>query len=74
MSVYDLRHVRTGKLAPIEYETAPAGNVVIDLVAGTYRILGGAELVAARDLGSGRLLRVSHFVNCPNAADWRSRR
>lgn len=69
--VYDLRHITTGKLAPIEVGLSPGGNVAIDLEAGTYRVLSGLELAAAR--GAGSELRVNHFVSCPSAAAWHKR-
>lgn len=39
--VYQLRHERTGRVALIEAEPDPTGDVLVDLDAGTYRRWSG---------------------------------
>jgi hypothetical protein len=38
-----LKHERTGKVAPIDARVYADGNVVVDLDAGTYRIVAPQE-------------------------------
>lgn len=64
--IYDLVHARTGKLAPIDAEPDPAGNIMIDLDAGSYVIVGKTTTGAAR--------HVNHWATCPDADRWRQRR
>lgn len=66
--VYDLRHVDTHRLAPIEAEPAADGNIAIDLEAGTYRLTG-------RELRHpDRVHYISHFARCPAAEQFRAGR
>lgn len=71
VEVYDLRHVRTGKTAPIEVRLSPGGNIAVDLATGHYSNLTAMALTVAR--AAGVELRVSHFVSCPSATSWRER-
>jgi hypothetical protein len=66
-SIYRLLHERTGKRAPIEATPDDAGNIVVDLVAHTWRIVPQAE----RASWAGQL-HLSHFARCPQAKAWRS--
>jgi len=63
--IFDLKHIHTHRLAPIEAEPAADGNIVIDLEAGTYRLTG-------RDLRYPEQVRwINHFVRCPQAQKFR---
>lgn len=71
----DLKHERTGHLAPIDAQPlAHGGNIVVDLEAGTYRVLDAKERQAhyAQSPRSG--LYRSHFATCPNAPAFRGNR
>jgi hypothetical protein len=66
--VLDLIHVRTRRPAPIEAAPHPNGNVVADLLAGTYQVLGAKALAYARtDPAVQPRLRINHFATCPQA-------
>lgn len=66
--VYDLKHVGTLRVAPIEAEPSAEGNIAIDLEAGTYRLTG-------RDLRyPERVHWINHFAKCPAAAKYRTGR
>jgi len=66
--VYDLRHVDTGRHAPIEVEPVLGGNIKIDIETGTYRLTG-------TDIRRPDEVRhVSHFATCPAATRFRSKR
>lgn len=72
--VLDLKHERTGHLAPIDAQPlAHGGNIVVDLEAGTYRVLDAKERQAhyAQSPRSG--LYKSHFATCPDAPQFRER-
>jgi hypothetical protein len=70
--VWQLRHERTGNFAPIEQATDPTGNVLVDLEAGTYTVVGQvADRVAALD--RGLQLHRNHFARCPHARAWTRR-
>lgn len=64
--VYDLRHPRTGKIAPIEVATSEKGNVRIDLSSGFYYIITQRQ----ENLFGNEELRLNHFVTCPAASSW----
>ncbi|MDQ6910593.1 MAG: hypothetical protein M3Z84_07410 [Actinomycetota bacterium] len=66
-----LEHERTHRKAPIETSLSDRGNIEVDLLEGTYRVVSGAALELAR--ASRRELRLNHFATCPNAPAWRSR-
>lgn len=66
--IYWLRHPVTRKLAPIDYEPSPKGNVALNEADDTYMILTGPSLDDAR--AEGMALRTNHFVTCPQAKDW----
>jgi hypothetical protein len=53
-----LAHAVTQRLAPIDLAEDPAGNVVIDVDAGTYRVLAKAE-----EYQGPR--RTNHWQTCP---------
>jgi hypothetical protein len=65
MAIVWLRHERTQRKAPIEWDERVGGNVVADMLAGTYRIGRASEL--------DRPLRVNHYSRCPQAQIWRER-
>ena len=54
-----------GKPMPVDAEPSAAGNVLLQLVAGDV-----AAIVTKAPVPGGRL---SHFVTCPNAAEWRNK-
>jgi len=67
--VWRLRNDNTGKTAPIEQAADSAGNVLVDLDAGTYHVLGRpADRDAAGD--AGLVLHRNHFASCPQAREW----
>jgi hypothetical protein len=67
-----LANVTTHKRAPIDAAPAVGGNIVVDLDAGTYRIVTGIEREDM--IGRGDPLHLNHFVTCPNAAEHKGRR
>lgn len=59
--VYDLEHVRTRGLAPIDVDPVQeGGNITIDLDKGEYAVAG-----------PGPWRHLNHFVTCENAAAFR---
>jgi hypothetical protein len=60
-----LRHELTGNWAPINATPDPAGNIVIDVKLGVYKIVPRQGRVG--------LLYTSHFATCPAAPEWRVR-
>lgn len=66
--IYDLRHLDTGRHAPIEVEPVTNGNVVVDLEAGTYRLAG---IDFRYPVG---VRHRNHFAACPEAAKFRAGR
>ncbi len=54
------RHIRTGKLAPIEVQPSDDGNILI--TGDTYEILSVEDRQKARDRGF--VLRKNHFATC----------
>jgi hypothetical protein len=67
-----LENTTTGKSAPIDAELVPDGNIVVDQVAGTYRVVTGDDRQDAIDRGDP--LHLNHFVTCPQQAAWKGRR
>ena len=63
--LYWLKHERTGKSAPIEQKCTDHGNVEINLMRGTYRIVPKEERAAY--LG---WMHLNHFAECPQAPIW----
>lgn len=55
------RHETTDKPAPIEDEAADNGNIRVN-DDGTYTVLAGERLKAARQLGE--TLYLNHFATC----------
>jgi hypothetical protein len=54
-----------GKVAPIDLDPAPGGNIEIDREHGIY-------VIVPKDACEGRAdLRVNHFKTCENRAEWR---
>jgi hypothetical protein len=66
-----LRNTTTGKSAPIDQALVPDGNIVVDLEAGTYRVLTGDAREDAVDRGDP--LHFNHFITCPQAPAWKGR-
>lgn len=60
-----LKSESTARTAPIDAEPLSSGSIEIDVTAGTYRILTGAQR-------SGPL-HTNHFQTCPNQEFWRER-
>lgn len=70
-----LRHERTGHVAPINDQVKPRGpyprgNILINLSAGTYRVVSKDKVdqMLERDLDQ---LRLNHFVTCPDRKEYR---
>lgn len=63
-----LKHVRTGKPAPIDAVPNPAGNIVIHLDRGTYENVPADERDTQRDW-----LHTNHFQTCASADFWKKR-
>ena len=67
-AMWFLKHERTGKTNPVSAEINPQGNIVVDLVKGTY------QMATTADWADKSVLRYSsHFADCPNAASFRSK-
>jgi hypothetical protein len=64
-ALYWLKHVRTGNAAPIEVEGGIAGNIAVDLDAGTWRIVPPAHRYEYE------VLYFNHYAHCPQASAWR---
>lgn len=62
-------HHRTGKLAPIDAEPSPFGNVAL-LPGERYAIATKDGPWHAGDTGERR---TSHYATCPQASGWRGR-
>jgi hypothetical protein len=60
-SVYWLRHLEKGGIAPIDVEPTEKGNISINLEDGTYQSVPKAER-------EGKTLYTNHFATCPTAA------
>lgn len=59
-----LRSASTGKMAPINAEPDPNGNILIDGRRGVYLIVKKAARTA------DMVLYTNHFINCPQADGW----
>lgn len=70
-SVYRLTNDNTGKPAPIDADPVADGNIAIDLEKGSYSVLAGPRLDAARE--AGELLRKNHFATCPDSGYWKKK-
>jgi hypothetical protein len=66
--VYDLRHIETKRIAPIEVAPSASGNIAIDLEAGTYLLTGRDFRYPEREHF------INHFANCPAALKYRAGR
>jgi hypothetical protein len=66
-----LKHHQTGKVAPIEAEKHPDGNLVISVEKGLYRFANDSEYEKHKTSDTGPKLWISHFVQCPNAKEFR---
>lgn len=60
-----LRHIRTGKVAPIETTPSPDGDVA---VGAQYMIVPALQRDAYR--ARGELLYKNHYATCPQARFW----
>lgn len=60
-----------GKKMPLDPLPTPEGNVLVAMVGGEEiaTVLGPADRAAAQIAGTP--LHISHFVTCPQAAEWR---
>jgi len=70
--VVRLRHEVTGRIAPIDREPVADGPVVVNLEAGTYRVLTAAERAGLLPIEGRR--HTNHFQTCADAERWRGRR
>jgi hypothetical protein len=63
-----MRHVRTGKSAPIDWSPVPGGNILIHAVDDTYEVLAGSERAAGdptvEDENATPTLRLNHWMTC----------
>lgn len=63
-----MRHVRTGKSAPIDWAPVPGGNILIHAADDTYEVLAGSERAAVDstelDPNAHPTLRVNHWMTC----------
>ncbi|WP_009473848.1 hypothetical protein [Rhodococcus sp. JVH1] len=70
-----IRWARTqhGKHIPINAEPSASGNVLLDHIGGVLHagVMRGNQLAAIRR--TDRPLFLPHFVDCPNAGEWRKR-
>lgn len=70
-AIFWLLYPSTGKWAPIDQGINPAGNIIVDLEAQTYRIVSKEEHEATAAAG-GRF-HLNHWATCTKAADHRPR-
>ena len=63
--IYRLKHIRTGRPAPIEVRTSSTGDILCDLTHGTYQ----KALPDEKIIYSERL-HLNHFTSCPQAKTW----
>lgn len=70
-AIYWLKHVNTGRPAPVDANPSPNGNIVIELEGGTYGICGKDVACQLGYMGEERY--VNHFATCPMAAEWREK-
>ena len=68
-AIYWLKHQTTGKVAPIDAFSDPAGNIVVALSAGVYWLAPKERLEAMR--AEGAPLHTNHFQTCPAAGAWK---
>jgi hypothetical protein len=66
-----LYHEVTGNRAPIDAQPVPDGPCVINLDAGTYRIITAAERASGHPVEGTR--HTNHFQTCRDAEQWRGR-
>lgn len=65
------RHADTGRSAPLDSVPTGEGNCLVDEPSGTYRVLAGQQLAAAR--ARGEVLRTNHFTTCRDRELWKRR-
>lgn len=66
-----LRHVHTGRYAPIDAHPVPNGDVVVIEDDGTYAVLSRPAREKARKLLSD--LYLQHHKTCPDRERWSKR-
>lgn len=68
-------HHRTHRIAPIDAEPVPGGDLVL-LTGGRYAVgptVVPADEIEARDADGAPLRFVSHYATCPEATRWRGK-
>lgn len=68
-AIYWLESDTTGNRAPIDAAPSTAGNVLVMLDLGTYRVFGPER--AAIERNQGAKLHRNHFGTCPHASQHR---
>jgi hypothetical protein len=69
-SIYHLINNNTRKLAPIDADPTPDGNILIDLEAREYSVFAGPSLELLRSANTP--LHKNHFATCPVDYKFRS--
>lgn len=66
--IFWMPHVRTAKMAPIDWDPVPGGNIVPDFTAGTYSVLAGVDRDIADptvlDEDANPTLFANHWSSC----------
>ncbi len=65
-----LKHAKTGKPAPINFDTDPAGNIVIYPDKGIYAVISPREMPGFQAAFPAMQFHLNHFVTCPQAKTW----
>jgi hypothetical protein len=78
--IFWARNDATGRSMPVDAEPSDKGNVQLFDRGGSVvaKVLGAEEARRVRDsnwaLRGVHVLRTAHFVTCPQAANWRTKR
>ncbi|HEV2235917.1 MAG TPA: hypothetical protein VGR57_04565 [Ktedonobacterales bacterium] len=65
--IFWLKSLATGKVAPVDAEPSPNGNITANLEDATYAIVPANQRAALAGT-----LRTNHFSSCPQARSWKS--
>ena len=68
MPVWWVESEAKGKRSPIDIEPTPDGNIEVDREKGVFRVVPKADREGRTDL------HLNHFVKCPQAASWSTKK
>lgn len=63
-AIHRLRNTSTGRNGPIDAAPVANGNIIVNLAAGTYTVLGPAKAAA-----TDQPLHLNHWMTCLNPPD-----